>query len=486
MFRNEGYLSGVLDELLKYPNETEWLEFKSNNFKPDDIGEYISALSNSAAIAGKPYGYIIWGVRDEDRTLVGTEFEPSQRKIGNENLENWLRRLVNPNICFDFLSVLKNGEKLVILRIEPAHFQPTQFKKQEFIRIGSYKKKLADHPEKERELWSRFNLTPFEKQIAISSIADTEVLNILDYPAYFKLLNLPLPETRQNILDALLADSLIKPSSDGRWDILKQGAILLANRLSDFADLKRKAVRVILYKENDRLETKHEQEGNKGYASGFERLVDFVNNFIPSNEVIGKALRTNTPMYPRLAIRELIANALIHQDFSIKGCGPLIEIFNDRIEITNPGEPLIETDRFLDNPPRSRNESLASFMRRIGICEERGSGVDKIVAQTELHQLPAPIFEIIEHNLKITLFAHRPFKKMDRADRIRACYLHSCLKYVKCEKMTNSSLRERFGIKTENGAVASRIIKDTVQEGLIKSYGGDTSRKHMKYVPYWV
>jgi predicted HTH transcriptional regulator len=93
-------------------------------------------------------------------------------------------------------------------------------------------------------------------------------------------------------------------------------------------------------------------------------------------------------------VRELVANALIHQDFSLSGAGPMVEIFDGRIEITNPGEPLVDTDRFLDSPPTSRNEGLASLMRRFRICEERGSGIDKVVAQLELYQLPPPVFEV--------------------------------------------------------------------------------------------
>jgi predicted HTH transcriptional regulator len=482
---NESYLMSLVDELLKYPNETEWLEFKVNDSKPDAIGEYISALSNSAAIENKPCAYVIWGVQDEDHAIVGTTFNPDKVKMGNENLENWLHHLIKPNINFNFYKIEKNEKNLVILQINRAEFQPTQFKKEKYIRLGSYKKALKDHPEKEKMLWRCFDTTPFEKQIAIANIDDVELLMLLDYPSYFKLLKQPLPETRCGILDALAADLMIQRSSNGKWDILKQGAILFASKLSDFEVLRRKAIRVILYKDDNKLETKHEQEGYKGYASGFEGLVEFINRFIPSNEVIGEALRANVPMYPPLAVRELVANALIHQDFSIMGCGLLVEIFNDRMEITNPGKPLIKVDRFLNNPPRSRNEALASFMRRVGVCEERGSGIDKIVAQTELFQLPAPKFEMIGENTKVTLFAHRAFKDMDKTDRIRACYLHACLKYVDDKKMTNSSLRERFGIKPESGAMASRIIKDALQAELIKSYGGDSSRKHMKYVPYW-
>ena len=201
--------------------------------------------------------------------------------------------------------------------------------------------------------------------------------------------------------------------------------------------------------------------------------------------MISSALRRSLPMYPELSVRELVANAIIHQDLTITGSGPMIEIFSDRMEITNPGKSLVSTERFLDCPPRSRNELLAAFMRRIGVCEERGSGIDKVVAQTELYQLPAPMFEVIEDNTRATLFTHKELNDMNKDDRIRACYWHACLKYVSKEMMSNTSLRQRFGIATQNSAIASRIIRDTLDAGLIRLYDPEASKKYMKYVPHW-
>lgn len=344
---------------------------------------------------------------------------------------------------------------------------------------------LKDYPEQERELWRTFENVPFETQTAAVNVTGEEVLGLLDYPIYFDLLGLPLPESRDGFLQALGSEHMIVRNQSGKWDISNLGAILFAKKLTMFRSLERKAVRVVLYKGNSRVETIREFEGTKGYAVGYEGLIEFINNLLPSNEVIGKALRKNLPMYPELAIRELVANAIIHQDFFVTGAGPLIEIFSDRIEITNPGRPLVDTNRFLDSPPRSRNEALASFMRRIGVCEERGSGVDKVVFQTELFQLPAPLFEVVGDNTRVVLFAHRPLNQMDKYDRIRACYLHACLKYVNREEMTNASLRERFAIEPKNSATASRIIRDTVADGKIRLYDPEMSRKYAKYVPSW-
>jgi len=152
---------------------------------------------------------------------------------------------------------------------------------------------------------------------------------------------------------------------------------------------------------------------------------------LPVNEVIEKALRKTVAVFPELAVRELVANALIHQAFFVTGAGPMVEIFDDRIEITNPGEPLVDTQRFVDTPPKSRNETLASMMRRFRICEERGSGIDKVIAQIEIYQLPAPLFEVPEGCTRVVLFAHKPLIAMDKAERVRACCLHAALKLMK-------------------------------------------------------
>ena len=483
--RNQDYLMSLVNELRNYRTETEWVEFKHNNSKPDEIGEQISALANSAALLEKTYAYLIWGIDDTAHDIIGTAFSLSKTKVGNEELENWLLKLIEPKIHFQFFEIVMNNCPLVILEIPKAFRHPVRFKSEEYVKIGSYTKKLKDFPEKERQLWKIFDETPFESHIAASDLSSDEILKLFDYPAYFDLLNRALPESRNHIFESLEMDGMISCSQTKKWNILNLGAILFAKKITDFKSIRRKAVRVILYADNSRNAAIKEQECIKGYANGFEELVAVINNFLPRNEIIGQAFRKNVVMYPELAIRELVANSLIHQDFFITGAGPLIEIFKDRIEITNPGKPLIDTIRFLDSPPRSRNEALASFMRRIGVCEERGSGVDKVVQQTEIYQLPAPVFETVEENTRAMLFAYQPLNMMDKNDRIRACYLHACLKYVTRPYMTNSSLRERFGIESKNSALASRIIKDTIAARLIHLYDVEATRKNARYVPYW-
>jgi ATP-dependent DNA helicase RecG len=479
-------LNELLQTLLALPHEVEWVEFKKNNYAPEDIGEYLSALSNAAALYGANSGFIVWGIEDVTHKLVGTTFQPRRAKIGNEELENWLSVHLHPRINFKIHEFDSNGVRVVLFDVPPASHTPVRFKDTEYIRVGSYKKKLKDYPEKERELWALLSRTPFEKSIAADAVTAHRLFSLIDYPAYFELSGQELPDNRVGILDRLATEKLIVREGRDRFQITNLGAILFAKDLDSFEDLTRKAVRVVVYRGVNRTATLREQVVKKGYASGFEGLVAFINSQLPENEQIGQALRTKVPMYPEIVIRELVANALIHQDFNITGTGPMIEIFADRVEITDPGIPLIDTQRFLDAPPQSRNDALAAFMRRVNICEERGSGIDKVILNVEAFQLPAPNFVVTERHTKVTLFSYKKFAEMDKDDRVRACYQHAGLRYVCNDRMTNASLRQRFRIDTKNYSMASRIIADTLEAGLIRRDDPESkSRKHAKYVPFW-
>ncbi|MFD2200184.1 ATP-binding protein [Shivajiella indica] len=473
-------------DLIQLREECEWIEFKKDNSDPQEIGEYLSALSNSACYYKVPYGYLIYGIEDHTRKIIGTSFKPKTEKKGNQELENWLATQLNPRIDFDILEFELEGNRVVAFRIEATKSTPVSFRGTPYIRIGSYKKLLDDHPEVERKIWKRDDHYVFEKEIALVGLNEDEVLGLIDFPNFFELMQLPLPSNRNSIFDRLIQEKVILREGK-KFSISNLGALLFAKEIDLFEKLSRKAVRVIIYQGNNRIKTKKEQIGKKGLAVGFEGLVKFLEDQLPSNEEIGKALRKTVSMYPILAIRELVANAIIHQDFSMKGVSPMIEIFENRIEITNPGKPLIDPLRFVDHSPQSRNETLARFMRRLNICEERGSGIDKVVFECEYYQLPAPEFIVGDNYTRVILYGHRASRQMDKQDKVRACYLHACLKYVSGEHMTNQSLRERFGIDEKNYPMASRIISDSIESGLIKDYDPESkSKKYAKYVPFWV
>jgi ATP-dependent DNA helicase RecG len=487
-------LSALLIELLAMPgrDETEWVEWKHNNADPEMIGEYLSALANSAALHSRETAYMIWGIEDGTKNIVGTSFKPHKMKKGNEELESWLMHSLHPQISFRMHEWKHDGHSMVLFEMPQAAHEPVAFKAERFVRVGSHKKPLKSNPAKERELWTALSQTPFEKGIAKADLPGDEVLSLIDFGSCFDLLKIPLPTDQKGILARLTDENLVVVKPGRRFDITNIGAVLFAKSLTSFERLSRKALRVIKYKDAGRTDTEREwrdSPSRKGYAVAFEAAVAFINSQLSQNEPIGQAFRTEVRMYPEKAIRELVANALIHQDFTVTGGGPMVEIFTDRMEITNPGEPLMETLRFIDTPPRSRNEGLASLMRRMNICEEGGTGIDKVIAAIEAFQLPAPDFTAITTmqpgSTKATLYAHQKLSEMDSKGRVRACYQHACLCFVSGREMTNASLRDRLGVEQQNYATVSRIIRDAVDAGLVKAFDPDTSKRYMKYVPFW-
>ncbi len=372
---SDAQLSALLIDLLALPHESEWVEWKHNNTNPEMIGEYLSALANSSAIHHRETGYIIWGIEDGTKAVVGTTFKPRKAKKGAEELENWLMHSLHPQVNFKIHEWTHDGKPLVLFEIPRATHAPVRFGSEEFIRVGSLKKKLKDFPTKEAELWASFSRKSFEQGIAKADLAGHDVLDLLDFTTCFDLLKVSLPTNQRGILSRLAEEQLIVSRPGRRFDITNLGAILFAKNLSQFDRLSRKALRIIKY--NGACRTDMEREwrdapAQKGYAVAFDAAVAFIDSQLPHSEPIGQAFRMEVRMYPQRAIRELVANALIHQDFSVTGAGPMVEIFDGRLEITNPGEPLVDTQRFIDLPPRTRNETLAAMLRRMQIGEEAG------------------------------------------------------------------------------------------------------------------
>ncbi len=472
----------LIDSLTAKPKETEWLEFKHNYHSKEEIGERISALSNSAFLCNMPFGYIVFGIDDQSHDVLGTDLYGKQKKVGGEELESWLATRLNPRVDFEIIDDFNYEDKghVCVFKIPATVNRPVTFLHEAYVRVGTTTRKLKDFPSKEAKIW-KGEQKPLEKIVLKGGLSSQDVMSYLSAETYFDLMHLPLPQDTMGILERFISEKLILKDEVG-YSITELGAILFAKHLSDFDGLKRKMPRVIVYKGKNKIETIREQTFDKGYAIGFGEMVSWINSQLPANEEIGQALRKDARMYPEIAIRELTANMIIHQDFAEQGF-PMVEIYSDRIEISNPGQPLISVERFIDEY-QSRNDSLADIMRRMGVCEEKGSGMDKTIFNVELYQLPPVRFQVQETRTTATIFAYRKFAELDKSERVRACYQHACLKYVSNEKMNNQSLRARLGIEDKNYPMASRIIKDALDAKVIKEENVEGTGRH-NYIPYW-
>jgi predicted HTH transcriptional regulator len=474
----------LLARLLKQSSECGWLEFKQNNADPDEIGRCVSALANAAVLAERDRAFIVWGIEDDSLRRVGTTVRLQSLKKGGENFVNWISRLIEPHLMMEFLDFTEDEMDFAILVIEPTYHRPVSFAGTEYIRIGENIRKLREFADHERALWFATGRRTFENAVALPHQGSARIFELLNSETYYRLSERPVPRNRNQILRQFEASGFIKSDMEGAYDITNLGAILLANDITCFSSIATKSVRVIEYSGRTKQKSTAEQEGRKGYAVGFEGLIKYILDRLPTEEKYIKALRKDVPTYSHIAIREIIANALIHQDFTITGSGPMIEIYEDRIEVANPGNSLIDLDRIIDER-RSRNEKLASAMRDLGICEERGGGIDKAILEIEEMSLPAPEFHHSESTMRVVLFGPKKFSQLSKSDKVWSCYCHAVVRFLRRDYMSNTSLRERFSLGDDDYQTVSAVIAAARKaERIIEAEPGQ-GRRNARYIPYW-
>ncbi len=463
-------------ELLSVPGEDEHIEFKEakNQYSVESLLEYCVAFANEGG------GKLVLGVTNNTpRQVVGTRAFSGSKLV--EVKQQIIERL---HIWVDVDEILHEYGRVLVFKIPS---RPTglalEYKGAYLMRSGGSLVSMTS--DRLNSIFAE-DVEDWFQKTAIGELYAEQVIDLLDTQIYFQLIKLPYAETQKGVLERLLSNGLVEQRGD-RWGITNMGAILLAKDLERFpTPVARKAPRFVIYDGNDKLNTREDIQGRRGYAVGFESLVELIHQTAPQNRIVEETVREEVKMFPLQAIRELVANALIHQDFTITGTSVMIEMYSDRLEISNPGKPPIEPERFIDEE-KSRNERLAHTMRQLGICEEKGSGIDKVVDNVEAYQLPAPVFRVQEIHTRVVLFAYQEFSEMTRADRIRACYQHCCLRYVYGQQMSNHSLRKRFNLEDDKMATASQVITATKNEGLIKpDYSESMSTRHIRYVPFWV
>ena len=463
----------TLNRWLADAPENEHLEFKEAKQQYDTT----KLLRYCVALANEGGGHLVLGVSDKrPRQVVGTQAFQNRGEITARILEA-LRMRVD-------VQELQHPDGRVLVFAVPPRPAGTPLHHEGAYLMRAGEELVPMSPDHLKRIFAEGGPDWFDRPAWAGAGAE-EVVALLDTQSFFDLMQLPYPTSRDGVLERLAQERLIERKTDG-WSIANLAAILLAKRLDAFSpELARKAARVVIYEGTNKLATRYDEPQPQGYAVGFEKLVDFVHSSAPRNHFVEQALRDEVKMFPRQAIRELVANALVHQDFEATGQSIMVEMYTDRLEVSNPGLPPIKVERFIDEF-RSRNERLAELMRRMRVCEEKGSGIDKVIHLAEVFQLPAPDFRTSETRTTAVLFSHQDFADMSKPDRIRACYQHCCLKYVSNERMSNQSLRERFRLPESKAATASQVIGATKEAGLIKSDESDTtSTRYARYLPFW-
>lgn len=469
------------ESLLPVPHEVNELDWKARvSDNKDRLAEHLMAFANQ-----RNGGTLAFGIGNEGVPIgIGAS---AIAQVAN-TLANLGRDAIEPALVIDHAAVDFSGATVLLVCIPEQAVKPVHRRgksiEETWVRSGGTTRKAS---RQEVGALMLNSATPRWEELRASSLIELdEVQRLLDLETIAKLLQRPLPDRPETLATWLMEEGITVPDGRGHY-ITNFGAIAAARKLDDFPSLDRKRIRVIRYRGTNKVETVDELLGQRGYAVGFEGLIGHLKRVLPHSEVIQQSLRTEVTVFPEIALRELIANALIHQDFSVTGAGPMVEIYDDRIVVTNPGTllPGKRPDRLIGTTPESRNEKLASSFRRFRICEERGTGFQKIVGAIELFGLPPLELAPQENAFRVTIGAPRKYADMSTAERIEACYQHAVLQYVSSKTLTNTTLRGRFKLHDKQRNQITNLISDAVEAQRIKRKDAGSGKKFAEYVPYW-
>lgn len=471
----------LLETLRSLPRETDWLEFKVSTFDAVSTGQYVSGLANAAMFERQKLAYMVWGVEDQTHEIVGTAVRLAQEKKGSEDFLLFLSKYLRPSLNIHHRAFEVDGKHVEMLIIEPGYMQPVSFQHTEYIRVSSSLKPLSLFPERQKALWGITSSYSFEDSVIAFHMPADEIFAKFAAAKFLEILGIQ-QRTNANIIENLVSRNLIRDNHQGGFEVSALLAICCAKNLDDFPQLRNRGPRVITYKGKDKLQSDDDTEGQRGYIVGFEGLLAHVLSRIPSEEQLQHGKRVRVYSIPRDAVREFLANALVHQDFAQPG-RPLIEIYSDRVRFINPGVPLIEVERFIDAPPTARNQNFVQIMRHAGYCEDRGSGVDRAIREIERAALPPPLFTKVEGSTSVTAFMPKHFADMTPEERVRACFQHAQLLHEQNQSMSNASLRARFGLKDTQISQVSNVIREAQDAGKIKPLNEGQAPKMARYIP---
>jgi len=474
----------LLEKSLKpLPHELNELDWKIKlSEKNQRLNEHLIAMSQL-----NNGGFFTFGLND-DGEFEGISKEENKKIIAK--LTQLARNGVEPKLKIDHNIENMNNKNILFIYIEEALQKPVHLRGKgiefTFIRSGGSTVK-ADNTDLICLLQNSKILT-YEEQNAESFKTIRELLDKIDYKTFFNLLRREIPSSDEKILEELIKHKLASQKNE-KYSITNLGVLTIAKDMTEFSGHFNRGVRVITYNKNNNINRNLDISGIKGYAIGFNSIINYLKRLLPQNEIIETVFREIRPIYPEKLLREIIANALIHQDLRNQ-TNPRIEIFPNRIEITSAGNLPngITIERMIDNN-FARNPILVKTFFDLRLCENRGSGIDRAFEAIEEFNLPPLGFQEDKNYFKVIIYAPKKYEDMSKKERIEACYQHCASRYMNKETkgfMNNTSLRKRFNFTKDESKKATRLITDTIKAKKIKiGNPKNNAPKNIYYIPYW-
>lgn len=385
----------LINKLMALPKETEWVEFKVNRYVAQELGEYISALSNSARLHGKTKGYLVFGIEDETHAVAGTSLKPKQVKVGNEELENWLATQLSPRIDFKIHEFFYLGKRIVLFEIDAAQNIPVKFKGTAYVRVGTYKKKLPDFPEKERKIWLKTPERDWSAEICKeAAIFDLDGNAVVRARIEYKKKNPRLSEEVDSWDDETFLNKA-RITIDGR---ITNAAIILLGKPEASHHLSPALAQIswILQEDKD-TPPKDYEHFTPPFLLNVDRIFEKVRNLKYRYLPDGTLFPIEITQYDPWVIREALHNCIAHQDYSLRGRVNVIEM-PDSLIFSNMGSFIpgdIETVIRRNSPPEIyRNPFLAQAMVNLNMIDTIGSGIKKMYQIQKLRYFPMPDYDL--------------------------------------------------------------------------------------------
>lgn len=392
----EAELHHQLTTLLALPAETEWVEFKHNNDNPQEIGEYVSALANGAALHGKACGYFVWGIEDGTHRVVGTAFRPRRARVGNEELENWLLQKLTPRVDFTIHEFTMEGQSVVLFIVQAANSAPVRFGGEAFIRVGSYKKKLKDFPEKERKLW--LNLSHSREDwsaqvVPAATLADLDPVALAFARAQYREKN-PARAAEADQWDDITFLNKAKVCSGGQ---ITRTALLLLGREESAHFLSPAQVRITWVLREEKDVEKDYRHFDSPLILASDRVLAKIRNLTVRQMPSGTLFPHEVTQYDPWVIRETLHNCIAHQDYWQGGRINVVER-PDSLLFTNRGSFIPGTVEQMirnDAPPEIyRNPFLAQAMVNLNMIDTIGSGIRRMFLKQRARSFPLPDYDL--------------------------------------------------------------------------------------------
>lgn len=328
-------------------------------------------------------------------------------------------------------------------------------------------------------------LIPPDTRPVLTNLTFDEVLAKLNVPALTDRL-FPFAWPSQTQTQELLVQTGVCTTTEPElFNITATGALMLARDLTLFPHLYHTSPQVIHYADADRLHITYRTTFAQGFLLALPRLIDHLATVLPHTPANPNTQHPFAPVLPILAIRELAANMLVHQDLAARNTQPTVELFSDRIEFTNPGALPAEPLRIPNSTPMPRNPQLARLAKQLNLSgSSESSGWLNIIDTLDRAKLPAPALESVGSATRATLYLPKPYREQSPEARRRACYWHACAQYQRGSAATNASIRERFDLPVTSAAQVSRLLRDCVIAGILRPARARSSKRNTSYLPY--